>query len=79
MSNTDKLVDQNDANRDPISGEPGSHPLGTGVGAAGAGTVGTVIGGVVGGPIGAVVGAVVGSVVGGLSPEFCLKVVPKHY
>lgn len=67
MSNTDKLVDQNDANRDPISGEPGSHPLGTGVGAVGAGTVGTVIGGVVGGPIGAVVGAVVGSVVGGLA------------
>jgi hypothetical protein len=60
-------TDQNDANRDPISGEPGAHPLGTGVGAAGAGTVGTVIGGVVGGPVGAVVGAVVGSVVGGLA------------
>ena len=60
-------TDQNDANRDPISGEPGAHPVGTGVGAAGAGTVGTAIGGVVGGPVGAVVGAVVGSVVGGLA------------
>ncbi len=60
-------ADQNDANLDPISGEAGSHPLGTGVGAAGAGTVSTVIGGAVGGPVGAVVGAVIGSVVGGLA------------
>lgn len=67
MSNEVKAVDQNDANRDPISGEPGAHPLGTGVGAAGGGGIATVIGGVVGGPVGAVVGAVVGSVVGGLA------------
>lgn len=59
--------DQDDANLDPISGEVGSHPLGTGVGAASAGTVATVIGGAVGGPVGAVVGAVIGSVVGGLA------------
>jgi hypothetical protein len=73
MSNKDmndkdmNTSDQADANRDPISGEPGAHPVGTGVGAAGAGTVATVIGGVVGGPVGAVVGAVIGSVVGGLA------------
>ncbi len=30
-------LDRDDANRDPISGEPGAHPLGTGVGAAGMG------------------------------------------
>jgi hypothetical protein len=60
-------ADQSDSNLDPLSGEVGSHPLGTGVGAAGAGTVGTVIGGAVGGPVGAVVGAVIGSVVGGLA------------
>ncbi|CAN1211078.1 hypothetical protein TUMEXPCC7403_12835 [Tumidithrix helvetica PCC 7403] len=60
-------ADRNDANRDPISGEPGAHPLGTGVGAAGAGTIATVVGGVVGGPVGAVVGALVGSVIGGLA------------
>ena len=36
---------QSDANLDPISGEVGAHPVGTGVGAAGAGTVATVIGG----------------------------------
>lgn len=67
---TNKTVNpdqQTDANLDPISGETGSHPVGTGVGAAGAGTAATVIGGVVGGPVGAVVGAVIGSVVGGLA------------
>jgi len=67
LKNFPNQPDQTDANRDPISGEPGAHPLGTGVGAAGAGTVGTVLGGIVGGPVGAVVGAVVGSVVGGLA------------
>ncbi len=60
-------TDQSDANLDPLSGEVGAHPVGTGVGAAGAGTVATVIGGAVGGPVGAVVGAVIGSVVGGLA------------
>jgi hypothetical protein len=63
----DRSTDQADANRDPISGEPGAHPVGTGMGAAGVGSVATVVGSVVGGPIGAVVGAVVGSVVGGLA------------
>lgn len=29
-----------DANRDPISGKPGAHPIGTGAGAAGAGVTG---------------------------------------
>jgi hypothetical protein len=58
---------QTNSNPDPITGESGSHPLGTGVGAAGAGATATVIGGVVGGPVGAVVGAVIGSVVGGLA------------
>jgi outer membrane lipoprotein SlyB len=54
-----------DANRDPITGEPGSHPVGTGVGAAGAGAAGAAIGTAVGGPVGGVVGAVVGAVAGG--------------
>lgn len=56
-----------DENRDPITGEPGAHPVGSGVGAAGGGTTGAVIGGVVGGPIGAAVGAVIGGVAGGLA------------
>ncbi len=53
------------ANRDPISGEPGSHPVATGVGAAGAGVIGTVAGVLLGGPVGGMLGAVAGSVVGG--------------
>ncbi|HEY9906061.1 MAG TPA: hypothetical protein V6D18_00475 [Thermosynechococcaceae cyanobacterium] len=56
-----------DSNPDPITGESGSHPVGTGIGAAGAGAVATTIGGIVGGPVGAAVGAVVGAVAGGLA------------
>jgi uncharacterized protein (TIGR02271 family) len=66
MNDDKKPFDQHDANRDPISGQPGAHPVGTGVGAAGAGAIGAVVGGVVGGPIGAVVGSAVGAVAGGL-------------
>lgn len=54
-----------DANRDPLTGEPGSHPVGTGVGATGGAMTGAAIGGAVGGPVGAVVGGVVGAVAGG--------------
>ena len=32
-----------DANRDPITGTPGAHPVGTGVGAAGGGSAGAAI------------------------------------
>jgi uncharacterized protein (TIGR02271 family) len=53
-----------DTNPDPITGAPGSHPVGTGVGAAGAGAAGAAIGSMAG-PVGTVVGAVVGAVAGG--------------
>lgn len=56
-----------DANRDPLSGTPGSHPVGTGLGAAGGGVAGAAAGAVVGGPVGAVVGGAIGAVVGGLT------------
>jgi hypothetical protein len=56
-----------DANRDPLSGAPGAHPVGVGTGAAGGGIAGAVIGAAVGGPIGAAVGAVAGTVAGGLA------------
>lgn len=55
-----------DANRDPITNEPGAHPVGTGVGAAG-GAVAGAAAGTVGGPIGMAVGGVIGAVVGGLA------------
>ena len=66
MNDDKKPVDEHDANRDPISGQSGAHPVGTGIGAAGAGTIGAIVGGVIGGPIGAVVGSAIGSVAGGL-------------
>lgn len=56
-----------DANRDPISGETGAHPVGTGIGAAGVGAAATAVGAALGGPVGGVVGAVAGSVIGGLA------------
>src|SRR5687768_12472056 len=58
-------VDNNPANRDPISGAPGSHPVGTGLGAAGGGVAGAAIGSFAG-PIGTAVGATIGAVAGGL-------------
>ena len=56
-----------DANRDPITGTPGAHPVGTGVGAmAGGAATGAAIGSVAG-PVGTAVGIAVGAVVGGLA------------
>lgn len=58
---------RHDANRDPITGEEGSHPVGTGVGAASGAIGGAAIGGAVGGPVGAMIGAAVGGLTGGLA------------
>lgn len=55
-----------DLNRDPITDEPGAHPIGTGIGAAG-GAVAGAAAGTIGGPVGAAVGGVIGAVVGGLA------------
>ena len=54
-------------NEDPITGEPGAHPVGSGLGAAAGGAVAGAAAGAVGGPIGAAVGAAVGGVAGGLA------------
>jgi len=62
-----KGIDGNDANRDPISGAPGAHPVGVGVGAAAGGVAAGVAIGAVAGPVGAVVGAAVGAIAGGLA------------
>lgn len=53
-------------NRDPITGAPGAHPVGTGLGAAGGGATGAAIGSVAG-PIGTVIGGVAGAIAGGLA------------
>ena len=63
-----------DNNPDPITGAPGAHPVGTGLGAAAGGAAGIVAGAAIGAvttgpaaPIGAVIGAVVGAVGGGFA------------
>jgi hypothetical protein len=78
METNTRVIDEReagDANLDPISGAPGSHPIGTGIGAAiggaGAGIATAVAGGAALGsaigPVGTVIGAAVGAVVGGLA------------
>ncbi len=60
-------IDKNDElNRDPITGTPGSHPVGTGVGSVGGAMAGAAFG-AMGGPAGALAGMVAGAVVGGMS------------
>jgi hypothetical protein len=52
-------------NEDPISGQSGAHPVGTGLGAAAAGAAAGALGGAVAGPVGAAIGAVAGGIAGG--------------
>ena len=61
------LKDGNDANRDPITGAPGAHPVGVGLGAAAGGAAAGAAAGAVAGPIGALAGAAIGAVAGGLA------------
>ncbi len=56
-----------DTNRDPITGEPGAHPIGTGVGAALGGAAAGAATGTMAGPVGTLVGAALGAIVGGLA------------
>ena len=64
---TEGLDPTPDANRDPISGAPGSHPIGTGIGAAAGGMAAGAAVGTVAGPVGTAIGAAVGAVAGGLA------------
>lgn len=61
----DRNVDARDENPDPITGEPGSHPIGVAAGGSGGAAAGATIGAAVGGPIGAAIGGTVGAVAGG--------------
>ena len=60
-------TDDADANRDPITGAPGSHPVGTGLGAIAGGMAAGAAAGTVAGPVGTLVGAAAGAIVGGLA------------
>jgi hypothetical protein len=77
MSNTTRTSDDRnpDANRDPISGAPGAHPVGTGLGAIAGGAAAGAATGTVAGPLGTAVGAAVGAVVGGLAGKGVAEVV----
>jgi hypothetical protein len=59
------LPPRGDRNADPITKEPGAHPIEVGVGTALGGAAVGLAAGVAAGPIGAVIGAVVGGVAGG--------------
>jgi hypothetical protein len=54
-----------DRNEDPISGEPGAHPVGAGLGAAAGGAAAGAAAGTLAGPVGTVAGAVIGGIAGG--------------
>jgi len=76
MQNTEKTLDPNrGANRDPITGTPGAHPVGTGVGAALGGAAAGAATGLVAGPVGTVIGAAVGAIVGGLAGKGAAEVI----
>jgi hypothetical protein len=55
-----------DANRDPITKEPGAHPVGTAAGGTAGAATGAAIGAAAG-PAGALVGGAIGAVAGGLA------------
>ncbi|MBT2305163.1 PA2169 family four-helix-bundle protein [Variovorax paradoxus] len=55
----------NELNEDPLTGEPGAHPVGTGLGATAGAVAGAAAGAVVG-PVGVLVGLIAGGIAGGL-------------
>lgn len=67
-------AEDRDLNRDPITDEPGAHPVGTGIGATG-GAVAGAAAGALGGPVGVAIGGVVGAVVGGLAGKAAAEAV----
>ena len=67
MNKSDTTIDKNPANRDPITGAPGAHPVGTGLGAAAGGVAAGAAIGSVAGPIGTAAGIAAGAIVGGLA------------
>src|SRR5688572_18850202 len=64
-----------DSNPDPITGEPGAHPVGVAGGGTGGALAGAAIGGAVGGPVGAAVGGAIGAVAGGLGGKAAAEAV----
>jgi hypothetical protein len=69
-ANPEKKIDlppRGTRNADPITNEPGAHPIETGIGAAVAGAAAGMAGGAVGGPVAAALGVAVGALAGGFA------------
>lgn len=71
----DKRDAQRDDNRDPLTHEPGAHPVGTGLGAAAGGAAAAAAVGAIGGPVGATLGGIAGAVTGGLAGKAAAEAV----
>ncbi len=65
--NTPQETLENRTHPDPITGAPGAHPVGTGIGAILGGAAAGAATGTVAGPVGTVIGLAVGAIVGGLA------------
>lgn len=63
----DSKVMTSNENRDPLSGEPGAHPVGTSVGASVGAVLAGAVAGSVAGPVGTVIGIAIGATLGGLA------------
>ena len=69
------MSNENNLNRDLLTDEPGSHPIGTGLGAVAGGAAGGVAAGIVGGPIGMAIGGIAGAIAGGLAGSTAAEMV----
>ena len=69
------VANEDDLNRDPLTGTPGAHPVGTTAGATSGAVAGGVAGLAVGGPVGGLVGLAVGAVAGGLAGKSAAEAV----
>lgn len=67
MDNNPGKLYNAEPNLDPITGAPGSHPIGTGIGAVVGGAAAGAVTGTAAGPLGTIVGAALGAIVGGLA------------
>src|SRR5476651_2068900 len=78
----DEKQAQQDANRDPLSGRAGAHPVGTGVGAAAGGIAAAIATGAAmgtfAGPAGTAVGAAAGAAAGAVAGGLAGKAVAEH-
>ena len=74
MQDLDRTIDKS-SNPDPMTGAPGAHPVGTGVGALLGGAAAGAVAGTVVGPVGTVIGAALGAIAGGLAGKGVAEVI----